>query len=34
LNKFLSKTGKSKLLEIETDSIKNTAIFKEFKTGF
>jgi 2-succinyl-5-enolpyruvyl-6-hydroxy-3-cyclohexene-1-carboxylate synthase len=34
LEKLLTKQGHAKLLEIETDSLKNTAIFKEFKTGF
>jgi len=31
---FLSKNGKSKLLEIETDSVKNAEIFKKFKSEF
>ncbi len=31
---FLSDKGKSKLLEVETDSITNANIFKNFKTGF
>ncbi len=34
INSFLSKNGKSKLFEIETDSIKNAAMFKTFKDGF
>lgn len=31
---FLSNQGKSKLLEVETDSVKNAEIFKNFKAGF
>lgn len=31
---FLSKEGKSKLLEVETDSVKNAEIFKYFKANF
>ena len=31
---FLSNQGKSKLLEVETDSSKNAEIFKIFKAGF
>jgi 2-succinyl-5-enolpyruvyl-6-hydroxy-3-cyclohexene-1-carboxylate synthase len=31
---FLSNQGKSKIIEIETDSIVNTEIFKKFKTEF
>ena len=31
---FLSDKGKSKLLEVETDSITNANIFKNFKSGF
>jgi 2-succinyl-5-enolpyruvyl-6-hydroxy-3-cyclohexene-1-carboxylate synthase len=31
---FLSNNGKSKLMEIETDSVINTEIFKQFKTGY
>jgi 2-succinyl-5-enolpyruvyl-6-hydroxy-3-cyclohexene-1-carboxylate synthase len=31
---FLSSQGKSKIIEIETDSINNTEIFKKFKTEF
>jgi 2-succinyl-5-enolpyruvyl-6-hydroxy-3-cyclohexene-1-carboxylate synthase len=34
LPQFLSNFGKSKLIEIETDSIINTQIFKDFKGGF
>lgn len=34
LTEFLSKSGKSKLVEIETDSIQNAKIFKDFKAGF
>ena len=34
LTTFLSNQGKSKLLEVETDSIKNAEIFKLFKVGF
>lgn len=34
LTKFLSISGKSKLLEVETDSIQNAKIFKDFKAGF
>jgi 2-succinyl-5-enolpyruvyl-6-hydroxy-3-cyclohexene-1-carboxylate synthase len=31
---FFEKNGKSKLIEIETDSVINTEIFKQFKVGF
>ncbi len=31
---FLLSSGKSKLMEIETDSVLNTEIFKQFKGGF
>ena len=34
LKEFVSRDGKSKLLEIETDSVKNTQIFKDFKVGY
>ena len=34
LETFLSKNGNAKLLEIETDSLKNAKIFKAFKAGF
>jgi 2-succinyl-5-enolpyruvyl-6-hydroxy-3-cyclohexene-1-carboxylate synthase len=34
LEKFLSKNGRSKLLEIETDSIKNAQVFRDFKSNF
>jgi 2-succinyl-5-enolpyruvyl-6-hydroxy-3-cyclohexene-1-carboxylate synthase len=34
MNEFINPTGKSKLLEIETDSVKNAVIFKQFKNGF
>jgi len=31
---FLNNCGKSKLLEVETDSVQNALIFKNFKAGF
>jgi 2-succinyl-5-enolpyruvyl-6-hydroxy-3-cyclohexene-1-carboxylate synthase len=31
---FLSNKGRSKLMEIETDSVINTEIFKQFKAGY
>ncbi len=34
IENFLSNEGKSKLMEIETDSVINTEVFKEFKGGF
>ena len=34
LDRFLSKNGKSKILEVETESLKNAQVFKEFKNGF
>lgn len=34
LTSFLSNEGKSKLLEVETNSTKNAEIFKLFKAGF
>jgi 2-succinyl-5-enolpyruvyl-6-hydroxy-3-cyclohexene-1-carboxylate synthase len=34
LTAFISKSGKSKLLEIETDSVQNALIFQQFKSGF
>jgi 2-succinyl-5-enolpyruvyl-6-hydroxy-3-cyclohexene-1-carboxylate synthase len=34
LIEFISKNGKSKILEVESDSIQNAKIFKDFKAGF
>lgn len=34
INSFLSPHGKSKLIEIETNSKINTEVFKQFKSGF